>query len=82
MVDYLQKVPVHPEPANEVEKVTSVVQGLKDLALTIAMASGWGIAAPVGAAGLSQLASAASHGYGNDDVDAVLKAVDPPRARR
>ncbi len=33
MVDYLQKVPVHPEPANEVEKVTSVVQGLKDLAL-------------------------------------------------
>ncbi len=32
-VDYLQKVPVHPEPANEVEKVTSVVQGLKDLAL-------------------------------------------------
>ncbi len=33
MVDYLQKVPVHPEPPNEVEKVTSVVQGLKDLAL-------------------------------------------------
>ena len=60
----------------------SVQLGLKDLALTIAMASGWGIAAPVGAAGLSQLASAASHGYGNDDVDAVLKAVDPPRARR
>ncbi len=33
MVDYMQKVPVHPEPQNEVEKVTSVVQGLKDLAL-------------------------------------------------
>ena len=33
MIDYLQKVPVHPEPENEVEKVTSVVQGLKDLAL-------------------------------------------------
>jgi replicative DNA helicase len=33
MVDYLQKVPVHPEPENETEKVTSVVQGLKDLAL-------------------------------------------------
>ncbi len=32
-VDYLQKVPVHPEPENEVEKITSVVQGLKDLAL-------------------------------------------------
>ena len=33
MIDYMQKVPVHPEPPNEVEKVTSVVQGLKDLAL-------------------------------------------------
>lgn len=33
MIDYLQKVPVHPEPPNEVEKVTTVVQGLKDLAL-------------------------------------------------
>jgi replicative DNA helicase len=32
-IDYLQKVPVHPEPPNEVEKITSVVQGLKDLAL-------------------------------------------------
>ena len=32
-IDYMQKVPVHPEPANEVEKITSVVQGLKDLAL-------------------------------------------------
>ena len=32
-VDYLQKVPVHPEPPNEVEKVTHVVQGMKDLAL-------------------------------------------------
>jgi replicative DNA helicase len=33
-IDYMQKVPVHPEPPNEVEKVTTVVQGLKDLALT------------------------------------------------
>ena len=32
-VDYMQKVPVHPEPPNEAEKVTTVVQGLKDLAL-------------------------------------------------
>jgi replicative DNA helicase len=32
-IDYMQKVPVHPEPPNEVEKVTTVVQGLKDLAL-------------------------------------------------
>jgi replicative DNA helicase len=33
IVDYLQKVAVHPEPADEVEKVTRVVEGLKDLAL-------------------------------------------------
>lgn len=32
-IDYMQKVPVHPEPSNEAEKVTTVVQGLKDLAL-------------------------------------------------
>ena len=32
-IDYMQKVPVHPEPPNEVEKVTTVVQGLKDMAL-------------------------------------------------
>ena len=32
-IDYMQKVPVHPEPPNEAEKVTYVVQGLKDLAL-------------------------------------------------
>lgn len=33
VVDYLQKVAVHPEPADEAEKVTRVVEGLKDLAL-------------------------------------------------
>lgn len=33
-VDYLQKVPVHPEPATEAEKVTRTVEQLKDLALT------------------------------------------------
>lgn len=32
-VDYLQKVPVLPEPADETEKVTRVVNGLKDIAL-------------------------------------------------
>jgi replicative DNA helicase len=32
-VDYLQKVPVIPEPADETEKVTRVVNGLKDIAL-------------------------------------------------
>jgi replicative DNA helicase len=33
-VDYLQKVPMFPEPATETEKVTVVVNGLKDIALT------------------------------------------------
>jgi replicative DNA helicase len=35
VVDYLQKVPVIPEPPNETEKVTYVVNGLKDLALSL-----------------------------------------------
>ena len=34
IVDYLQKVPLHPEPATESEKVTIVVNGLKDIALS------------------------------------------------
>lgn len=54
-----------------------VALGLKDLALTLQMAARWGIGAPVGAAGMSQLAAAAAHGWGGDDVDAVLKVVDP-----
>ena len=33
-VDYLQKVPVFPEPASEEDKVTFITQGLKDLALS------------------------------------------------
>jgi replicative DNA helicase len=33
-VDYLQKVPQVPEPSSESEKVTYVVNGLKDIALT------------------------------------------------
>jgi replicative DNA helicase len=32
-VDYLQKVPVIPEPSDEAEKVTRIVSGLKDIAL-------------------------------------------------
>ena len=32
-VDYLQKVPQIPEPENETEKVTYIVNGLKDIAL-------------------------------------------------
>ncbi|HYM52450.1 MAG TPA: DnaB-like helicase C-terminal domain-containing protein, partial [Candidatus Dormibacteraeota bacterium] len=34
-VDYLQKVPVVPEPADEAEKVTRIVSGLKDIALAM-----------------------------------------------
>ena len=34
IVDYLQKVPMHREPDTESEKVTYVVNGLKDIALS------------------------------------------------
>ncbi len=34
VVDYLQKVPMYPEPNTEAEKVTFVVNGLKDIALS------------------------------------------------
>jgi len=34
VVDYMQKVPMYPEPTTEAEKVTFVVNGLKDIALT------------------------------------------------
>ncbi|MFH1676026.1 MAG: DnaB-like helicase C-terminal domain-containing protein [bacterium] len=33
-VDYLQKIPVFPEPPTEDEKITYITQGLKDLALS------------------------------------------------
>lgn len=32
-IDYLQKIPLHPEPSTETEKVTRTVETLKDLAL-------------------------------------------------
>jgi len=35
IVDYLQKVPVIPEPSDEAEKVTRIVSGLKDIALSL-----------------------------------------------
>jgi replicative DNA helicase len=34
VVDYLQKVAMHPEPAVESEKITRVTESLKDMALT------------------------------------------------
>jgi replicative DNA helicase len=37
-VDYLQRVPVVPDPSTEAEKVTSVVAALKDLALSLGVA--------------------------------------------
>ncbi len=59
-----------------------VTLGLKDLYLTLEMAAKWGLAAPVGAAGMSQLASAAAHGHGDADVDVILEIVDPMRSAR
>ena len=38
-VDYLQRVPVYPEPDTESEKVTNVVAGIKDLALSLGVAT-------------------------------------------
>ena len=38
-VDYLQRVPVDPEPDTEAEKVTTVVAAIKDLALSLGVAT-------------------------------------------
>jgi replicative DNA helicase len=38
-VDYLQRVPIYPEPDSEAEKVTNVVAGIKDLALSLGVAT-------------------------------------------
>jgi replicative DNA helicase len=38
IIDYLQKVAVHPAPDNEAEKVTRITEGLKDLALRLDVA--------------------------------------------
>ncbi len=56
--------------------------GLKDLYLALEMAARWGMAAPVGAAGMSQLASAVANGHGDCDVDVILEVVDPLRSAR
>ena len=37
-VDYLQRVPIFPEPSTEAEKVTMVVAALKDMALSLGVA--------------------------------------------
>ncbi len=59
-----------------------VTLALKDMQLTLALASGWGMAAPVGAAALSQLASAVANGHGGADVDVLLEIIDPLRSAR
>ena len=51
--------------------------GLKDLRLAVDVASRWGMPAPVGAMGMSQLASAVAHGHGDLDVNAILRVLAP-----
>jgi 3-hydroxyisobutyrate dehydrogenase len=48
---------------------------LKDVRLAVDSAARCGVPAPVGAAGLMQLASAHARGWGDEDVDALLKVV-------
>lgn len=48
---------------------------LKDVRLAVDSAARCGVPAPVGAAGLMQLASAHASGLGDEDVDALLKVV-------
>lgn len=50
---------------------------LKDVRLAVDAANRWGIPVPVGAASLSQLASASEHGYGHEDVVALAKLCEP-----
>lgn len=59
----------------------SVRLGLKDTRLAVDMAARWAIATPLGAAGMAQLASAQSHGYGQEDVTAILKVIAPDHTR-
>lgn len=49
----------------------------KDVRLAVESALHWGIPVPVGSAALSQLMSASAHGFGNEDVIAVMKAAGP-----
>lgn len=50
--------------------------GLKDVRLAVDIAAQWGIPTPVGAVGMTQLANAVAHGYGDLDVDAIYKVLD------
>lgn len=52
----------------------------KDLRLGINAAAQAGIPTPVSAQGLNQLLSALNHGYGDEDVIAIAKILDPSGA--
>ena len=54
---------------------------LKDVRLAIDVAARRGLPVPLGAAGLSQLAAAHSHGWGSEDVDAILNVIEPHLAQ-
>ena len=53
---------------------------LKDVRLAIESAARWKIPVPVGGAALQQLAAAAAHGHGTEDVTALVKVLDPTGA--
>lgn len=53
----------------------------KDVRLAVESALNWGIPVPVGSATLSQLMSASAHGFGNEDVIAIMKATGPVAER-
>lgn len=55
----------------------SVALATKDLRLALEVAQRWGIPTPLGALGFTQIASAAAHGYRDEDVIAVAKVLDP-----
>ena len=63
--------------AGDHEPRFAVDLALKDLRLAVDAAARWGLPTPVGAQGLSQLASAAAHGYGGEDVTAMVKVLNP-----
>ena len=63
--------------AGDFENRFGIALALKDLRLAVDMAARRGIPAPVGAAGLMQLASAHALGHGGEDASAVYRAVAP-----
>lgn len=63
--------------AGDFESRFPVPLGLKDVRLAVDMAGQWNLGVPVAAAAMSQLAATVAHGYADDDVNAVLKVLDP-----